>query len=59
MQYIYFYNPTHHVAMMRVTLAVPIWSLGPTGPPLRAETYIRLQCWEDFYSFIQYINIHL
>ena len=29
----------HHVAIMSVLFSVPIWSLGPTGPPLSAATY--------------------
>jgi len=28
----------HHVAIMSVLFSVPIWSLGPTGPPLSAAT---------------------
>lgn len=31
---------TYQVAMMRVLSAVPIWSLGPMGPALRADTYV-------------------
>ena len=30
---------THQVAMMSITFAVPTWSLGPTGPPLRTAMY--------------------
>ena len=30
----------YQVAMMSVLLALRMWSLGPTGPPLRAAAYV-------------------
>ena len=33
---------SYHVAFVRTTLAVPIWSLGPTGPPLNTAAYVSM-----------------